>query len=62
MRGPGTLLAVVALAGLTLTGCNHSAIVGGASTGTSVGSTDPLGSLEASVDGISRELDGDAAG
>jgi hypothetical protein len=53
-----TIIAVAAVAGLLLTGCDRA-------TGTSAptGSTsDQLGSMEASVDAISRQVSSDAAG
>ncbi len=59
MRARAVLLAVVAVAGLVLTGCDRGTV---ASAPTVSSSTDQLGSLEASVDAISRQVDSDAAG
>ena len=53
-----TILAVVAVAGLLLTGCDRGTVT----SAPTVSSTDQLGSLEASVDAISHQVDSDAAG
>jgi hypothetical protein len=48
------LLAVMAVAAMALAGCDRGAAASGGG--------DQLGSLEASVDAISRQVDSDAAG
>ncbi len=53
------LLAVVAAAALTLTGCDRGTV---SSAPAVTSGTDQLGSLEASVDAISGQVDSDAAG
>lgn len=52
MRARAVLLAVATVAGMALAGCDRAPAAAG----------DQLGSLEASVDAISRQVDSDAAG
>lgn len=58
MRTRAALVTAVAAAGLALTGCGHTPPPAASSSG----SSDQLGSLEASVDAISRQVDSDTAG
>lgn len=59
MKARAALLAVVAVAGMALAGCDRGTV---SSAPTVSGGSDQLGSLEASVDAISRQVDSDAAG
>ena len=58
MRARAALLAVAAVASLTLAGCDHTA----AASAPAASGSDSLGSLEASVNAISRQVDSDSAG
>jgi hypothetical protein len=59
VRARAALLAVVAVAGMALAGCDR----GPASSAPGVSSrSDQLGSLEASIDAVSRQVDADAGG
>ncbi len=57
MRIRATLLAVLAVAGLALTGCDH-----GSAAAAPAGAGDRIGSLEASVDAIAGQVNSDGAG
>ncbi len=59
MSARAALLAVVAVAGIALAGCDGGTT---SSSGSSSGSGDQVGSLEASVDAISRQVDSEATG
>ncbi len=62
VRARATLLTVVTATGLGLAGCGHTAATTGPAPSVAAGTGDPLGSLEASVDAISRQVDSDTAG
>jgi outer membrane murein-binding lipoprotein Lpp len=59
VRTRAAILAVVAVTGMALAGCDRDTV---ASAPTVSSSSDQLGSLEASVDAISRQVDSDASG
>jgi hypothetical protein len=59
MRARAALLAVVAVAGIALAGCDRGTVSSAPAVSSS---SDQLGSLEASVDAISRQVDSDATG
>ncbi|MCW2719038.1 hypothetical protein [Pseudonocardia sp.] len=62
-RTQAALVALMAVAGLSLVGCDRStASSAPAAPAASSSTADPLGSLEAGVDAISRQVDSDTAG